>query len=425
MMPSPTENLQARPASIPEVRAAHAAIACSTPLRSASRQTLPAAWSALRQRLQAVWQAYEDALPSNLEIRYAPELNPPLWELGHVGWFEEFWIARNPQRLRGVAADPDAPRAASRLTNPEGLYHSSRVAHTRRWHLDLPDGRRTWHALAAIRELTLALLDGTDDSDEQLYFYRLAAQHEAMHLEAWVYMAQHLAIDLRGAGLVLQPEAAPEPTQELSVPAQDLRLDAQGPGFAYDNECPAFTVTTGPTLIDSAPVTWGRFMPFMEAGGYADARWWSEAGWAWRQRIDLRKPRHLSQEDGVWRRAVHGQWVALAADEPAVHISHHEAQAWCRWAGRRLPTEAEWLAASALPGFHWGQVWEWTSSPFAPFPGFEAHPYRDYSQPWFDGRPVLRGASFATWPGVRDARYRNFFPPERQDIFAGFRTCPA
>ena len=95
-----------------------------------------------------------------------------------------------------------------------------------------------------------------------------------------------------------------------------------------------------------------------------------------------------------------------------------------RWAGRRLPTESEWeCAALTAPGFSWGQVWEWTASPFAPYPGFVAHPYRDYSQPWFDGRPVLRGASFATQPGMRHPRYRNYFTADRSDLFAGFRSC--
>jgi len=113
---------------------------------------------------------------------------------------------------------------------------------------------------------------------------------------------------------------------------------------------------------------------------------------------------------------------------PALHLSAHEAEAWCRWAGRRLPTEAEWETAARLADiegerFDWGEVWEWTSTPFAPYAGFAPHPYRDYSQPWFDGRPVLRGASFATTAHLRHARYRNFFRAERDDVFAGFRSC--
>ena len=153
-------------------------------------------------------------------------------------------------------------------------------------------------------------------------------------------------------------------------------------------------------------------------------------GWAWRRRHSPGRPQGLRCDDGRWQRAVFGQWQDLGLQEPALHLTQHEALAWCRWAGRRLPTEAEWecaavAAANGGDAFAWGEVWEWTASPFAPYPGFEPHPYRDYSMPWFDGRPVLRGASFATWPALRHPRYRNYFPADRHDIFAGFRTCAA
>jgi EgtB-related family protein len=119
---------------------------------------------------------------------------------------------------------------------------------------------------------------------------------------------------------------------------------------------------------------------------------------------------------------VFGRWQALVPGAPACHLNAFEAQAWCAWAGRGLPTEAQWVVAAQQAGFVWGQVWEWTASPFAPFPGFVAHPYRDYSQPWFDGRPVLKGASFATHPRMRHRQYRNYFTPERTDLFAGLRS---
>ena len=399
--------------------------------RQGGRAELAQALVEARAELLQVWQAFERALAeSRFEVRYLPELNAPLWELGHVAWFEEFWIGRNPLRAHGVAADPEVARAAPLLSAADALYNSSRVPHTRRWHLDLPDARRTLACAAGTRQRTLALLAGTPDSDAALYFYRLALHHEDMHREAWVYMAQTLGISLQGA---FEP-AGPAPVVaegELHVPAHTHRLGSEATGFAFDNELPAHDLPIEAFMIDRAPVTWARYLPFVEAGGYQDAQWWTPEGWAWRQRHGAARPRYLSRDDdGAWQQARFGQWLPLQADTPAVHLSQHEALAWCRWAGRRLPSEAEWeaaalRAASESEAFDWGQVWEWTSTAFAPYPGFEAHPYRDYSAPWFDGRPVLRGASFATSARLRHLRYRNYFPAERNDIFAGFRSCAA
>jgi iron(II)-dependent oxidoreductase len=153
-------------------------------------------------------------------------------------------------------------------------------------------------------------------------------------------------------------------------------------------------------------VRWAEYLPLVEAGGAP-------------------VPRYLRRDGGLWLECRHGRWQPLDARLAACHLTQPEAEAWCRWAGRRLPGEAEWeRAALTRPGdFRWGDVWEWTASPFAPYPGFVAHPYRDYSQPWFDGRPVLRGASFMTQPRMCCARYRNYFPPRRNDVAAGFRSC--
>jgi len=397
-----------------------------TDFRRAGPEALAGLLGGLRDALGRVWQAYRAALPPSMDVRYAPELNPPRWELGHIGWFEDFWIGRNPQRLLGPRANPDSPRAASPVRDAEALYHSAQVAHTRRWHLDLPDAGATWRDVQRVRERTLALLRTCGDGDDGLYMFRLAFAHEAMHLEAWIYMAQTLAIDLRGSGIALQPSRA-APAGEIEVARQAFLLGSAGGGFAFDNELGAHEVALEGFAIDSAPVTWGRFLPFVEAGGYDEARWWTSEGWAWRQRQSAGRPRHVVREGEAWQRALFGQWAALDPDEPAIHLSVHEAAAWCRWAGRRLPTEAEWECAATTCGdaFRWGEVWEWTASPFAPYPGFVAHPYRDYSQPFFDGRPVLRGASFATWPAMRHSRYRNYFTGDRTDIFAGFRSCRA
>jgi gamma-glutamyl hercynylcysteine S-oxide synthase len=419
--------------------------AAGTPVRPAPeaavgqaiRHAVPADLAAALQdqraqtlRLFAAWQA---ALPASMEIRYAPELNPPRWELGHVAWFEEWWTLRNPERLRGAAADPMVARAAPWLRGADALYHSSEVAHTRRWQLDLPDPDRTRAYAAQVRERSLRLLAGTAHDDDALYFFRWALLHEAMHAEAAVYMAQHLALPI-GAALDATSPAPLAPDADWTLPGGRFVLGRGSGGFAFDNECGAHEVELAPYSIARAPVTWSRYLPFVEDGGYDDERLWTAEGWAWRQRQRRRWPRHLGREDdapdGPWRRAAFGGWVALDPDAPAMHLSAHEAEAWCRWAGRRLPTEAEWenAALAAEAGgerFDWGGVWEWTASRFAPYPGFAPGPYRDYSLPWFDGRPVLRGASFATPAVLRHPQFRNYFPPERNDIFAGLRSCAA
>jgi gamma-glutamyl hercynylcysteine S-oxide synthase len=199
-----------------------------------------------------------------------------------------------------------------------------------------------------------------------------------------------------------------------------------GPGFAFDNELNAHRVLLPAFTVDHQVTRWADYLPFVEAGGYTQASWWDEQGATWLRQTQPEAPRYLRREGTLWMQWRHGQWRVLDVNLPACHLTAFEADAWCRWAGRRLPSEAEWehAATSGHDDFNWGQVWEWTNSIFAPFDGFQAHPYRDYSAPWFDGQHrVLRGASFMTQPRMRDARYRNFFLPTRNDVAAGFRSC--
>ena len=381
----------------------------STAAAQALRCGGPGAVRAARRRARATTlsliDAYVHALGPALVVPRTPELNPPLWEWGHVAWFQQWWTQRNLQRDRGAACDPAHARPPSDLPGADGWYDSSRVPHDARWQLALPGLSVTLDWLERTQARTLALLDELppDASDDALYFFRLVCLHEAMHAEAACYMARSLGFEVPLPPAVITPGGAP---QCLAVPAMDWTLGSTGPGFAFDNELRAHTVKLQAFEIDDRLVSWSRFRAFAQAGGYEQPRWWSDEGWAWRQQA---RPAQPGFPEG---------------DAPAVHVSAHEADAWCRWAGRRLPTEAEWeCAAHVAPGFAWGHVWEWTASPFLPYPGFAPHPYRDYSQPWFGSRRVLRGACDATSDVMAHRRYRNFFEPGRCDIFAGFRSC--
>ena len=381
-----------------------------------------------RERSLALFDRYEAALGPGLRVPCTPELNLPLWELGHIGWFADWWLARYPQRHLGVNADPTATRGPARQAvrgvDADALYNSSAVPHDARWRLDLPDADAVRADLAASLDDTLALLADAPEDDTGLYFFRLALFHEDMHAEAAVYMAQTLGFDPCHP-LPAAPTTAGRPSA-LHIAAKDCTLGRSGPGFAFDNELGAHGLAVGAFEIDARPVTWAQFLPFIDSGSYAQRRFWGAPGWIWRLAStdgqERQAPRYLRQTRQGWEQQVSGRWQALDPAAPASHLTAFEAQAWCAWAGRRLPTEAEWTVAVQDPAFEWGTVWEWTSSAFAPFPGFTPHPYVDYSRPWFDGRPVLKGASFATAARMRHPQYRNYFTPERNDIVAGFRS---
>ncbi len=419
------------------IQAAHPTAAANSSAgdtaRSASARELETALLAGRERTLAMFDGFEAALGvKGLHIAQDAAVNLPLWELGHIGWFEEWWTLRTPDRARGIGFDATLPRGPSLSAQADHFYDSAQVPHVSRWQLALPGPQATRHYLQQVREAMLALLrqcanvDESDKGDKALYFFRLVLLHEDMHREAWFMLAQQLGINLCAA---LPGAAVPcASTDQWQVSEGMRRIGAPVTGFAFDNECSAHETLVQAFDIDREPVTWERYLPFVQAGGYDDELLWTPEGWAWRQRCSSGLPLHLRLGSGGYEARRFGVWAALAPDAPAIHLSAHEAVAWCRFASRRLPTELEWETAARLAAhtgevFEYGQVWEWTASPFAPYAGFVAHPYQDYSEPFFDGRPVLRGGSLATEPRMVHPAYRNYFEAHRRDVFAGFRSC--
>ena len=324
-------------------------------------------------------------------------VNPPLWEIGHVGWFQEHWCLRWP--MGGEAGKALAP---SILPHADALYNSSTVPHDTRWDLPLPDLNQTRAYLASVLERTLERLAREPDNERLAYFVRLATLHEDMHAEALHYTHQTLGYPEPEIGVRALFKSGSDP-DFLEFAGGRFRLGAERDEerFIFDNEKWAHDVELKPFAIAPRPVTNGQYLGYVEAGGTP--------------------PRYWRKVDGEWQERRFDRWQSLVSGEPVRHVSWNEAQGYCRWARHRLPTEAEWQFAAGR--MQWGEVWEWTASIFAPFPGFSADPYADYSQPWFGTHKVLKGASFATPERVKAATFRNFYTPERGDIFAGFRTC--
>jgi iron(II)-dependent oxidoreductase len=385
-------------------------------LRTAGPEALAQALQSTRARTLGLMNAWQKALP-DLLVPLLPELNPPLWEWGHIAWFQEWWTVRNRQRYLGTrSASTGEAFGPSLMPNADEMYNSSDVPHDSRWALTLPDLALTRQYQADVLQLSLANLRTLQEvreelADEAWYFWRLVLHHEDMHNEASVYMAQALGLDLPQAlcgreTLCADQLANATIESQIHVPAQVWTLGHQGPGFAFDNEYAAHPVPVAAFDIDAAPVTWARYLPFVQSTGHTLSP-------------------HVRSVDGTWQVQRWGHWQVMDLNDPVVHVNAYDADAWCQWAGRRLPTEVEWECAAHTPDFVWGEVWEWTASVFAPYPGFKAHPYLDYSAPWWNHHRVLRGACAATSDHLVDVRYRNFFVPERRDIFAGFRSVAA
>jgi len=353
-------------------------------------------------------------------------VDPPLWLVGHAGWFQEYWVSRNVQRQRGESADATRLRLASIEPSADDWFDPSCHDRVQRWRLPLPDAAALRQYLAETLDATLDLLAGAEDSDAGLYVYRLALLHEDRLCESLAVAAQALQLPAPAAETPWLPRPARAPREPLWFGAQRFMLGAEPGGLVPPNERWAHELQLLEFEIDAQALSWARYVEFVADGGYDDAQWWSADGWAWVQAEGRRAPRYVEQmRQGVLVQR-QGQMQRVGAAQAAVHVSRHEAMAWCRWAGRRLPTEPEWELAAlsgGSRGFVWGDVFEWTGGSARAWPGGgEALPgFEPLPEPGRFG--VLRGGSWMTRTRCKHPRARRFVAPHRDEVFCGFRSC--
>jgi ergothioneine biosynthesis protein EgtB len=346
-------------------------------------------------------------------------INPPLWEFAHIAWFAEWFVLRE-----AASSDSATAQRPCMLTKGDNWFNSNTVVHDERWNLDFPSVGALKTYCHEVLDRVLDKLSRAEESDAELYPFRLVLAYEDMRGES-------LAASLQTLGVILPPRLAlhgiPSWSQgEIRFPGGTIQLGVpHDQGFVFDNEkwrhpcyVPAFNMDS--TLVSNA-----QYMEFIDDGGYQNPQYWTQAGRAWLMNQETTAPRDWIRDGRQWRCKRFSLQVSLVGSEPVRHVNLYEAQAYCMWAGRRLPAESEWecAALSGHPALRWGDLWEWTCTPFEPYPGFTVDAYREYSEPAFASHQVLRGASFATPTRMRSAKFRNFALPETSHIFVGFRTC--
>jgi iron(II)-dependent oxidoreductase len=365
-------------------------------LLSSDAEQVLVALGEVRERTLALVAPLSDA---QLEAQHSPIMSPLVWDLAHIAAYEDLWLADRlggAGLLRGDLAD---------------IYDAFETPRSVRGEIELLDAPAAREYLRDVRERVAEVLaaHGTGDG----LICEMVLRHELQHTET---MRQAMAL----AGLLApgEPPQAPLGGEDewLTLPPGTFWMGAAGDVFAYDNERPCHELLVAEFLIARAPVSNASWMHFSEGGGYERREWWSDEGWAWKQDYDIGS--HAGVAEGH-------------PEAPVCHVSWFEADAYSRSQNARLPSEPEWERAAtwgqptgeqALGGV--GRVWEWTATEFCPYPGFVAHPYREYSEVFFGGGyRVLRGGSWATHPRVATRTFRNWDLPQRRQIFSGLRLA--
>jgi gamma-glutamyl hercynylcysteine S-oxide synthase len=365
---------------------------------SESKAAIAEALEEARKRTLALIEPLDDA---QLNRVYSPILSPLAWDLGHIANFEELWLVQtigDCEPLHG-----DLGRFYDAIENPRKT----------RGELPILRDAELRDYMADVRRRTLDVLESVEispDAEDPLlregFVYEMLLAHELQHNETMLQLLQ-MVDGYAPVRAEFEPPAASFPAlpEAFAVEAGEYEIGAGDRGFAYDNERPRHSVRLDAFEIDRTPVTNGAYLSFMEATGAEPPMYWERGS------------------HGGWVDAARGRRTPIEPGQPVTHVSWHQADAFARWAGKRLPTEQEWEAArNALAGL--GHGWEWTSSDFLAYPGFEAFPYREYSEVFFgDTYKVLRGGSWATHPRVARPSFRNWDLPQRSHIFAGIRCA--
>jgi iron(II)-dependent oxidoreductase len=384
--------------------------------RAPTKQELAAALKRARERTLRLVEPLTD---EQLVAQVSPIMSPLVWDLAHIGWFEELWLIR---RIAG--GEPPLERF-------DDIYDAFQHPRSERSTLPILTPPEARAYLDSVRDRALRALEAVQlhESDPLLrdgYVYGLVLQHELQHQETMLQTLQLSGVSYAVPSHPAHLEAeAPSRSEDVFVPAGPFTLGNDDQPWAYDNEQPAHVVEVPAFWIEREPVTNERFAEFVEDGGYRERRYWSDDGWDWLRKDRVAAPLYWQRVPAGWERLRFGRWEPVPSTEPVRHISFYEAEALAAWAGKRLPAEAEWEKTAKSVSFdRRGEVWEWTSSAFTGYPGFKAFPYDEYSEVFFgDEYRVLRGGSWATDPLVARITFRNWDYPQRRQLFSGVRLA--